>query len=44
MSEVVSWRPLTAEPRVHLRPFNMGFVVDKVALEQIFFQYGSFPL
>jgi hypothetical protein len=45
MAQAVSRRPLTAEARgsvpgqVHVR-----FVVDKVALEQVFIRVVSFPL
>jgi hypothetical protein len=39
MAQAVSRRPLTAEFRVHV-----AFVVDKMALVQVFPEYFGFPL
>jgi hypothetical protein len=36
MAQAVSRRPLTAEVRVHPRSVHVGFMVDKVALGQVF--------
>jgi hypothetical protein len=36
MAQVVSRRPLTAEARVSARVSPYGFVVDKVAMGQVF--------
>jgi hypothetical protein len=41
MAQVVSRRPLTAEARVHTR---VGFVVDKVALGQVYLRIFRFLL
>jgi hypothetical protein len=40
MAQEVSLRPLTAEARVRDR---VGFMVDKVALGQVFFRVLRFP-
>jgi hypothetical protein len=39
---VSRWLP-TAATRVRARVFQVGFVVDKVALGQVFSEYFSFP-
>jgi hypothetical protein len=39
---VTRWLPTTAA-RVHTRSGHVGFVVDKVALGQVFSEYFSFP-
>jgi hypothetical protein len=44
MAQVVSRRSLTAEARVRARAIHVGFVVDKVALEQVFSEFFGFPL
>jgi hypothetical protein len=36
MAQAVSRRPLTSEARVRSRSVHAGFVVDKVALGQVF--------
>jgi hypothetical protein len=43
IAEVVSrWLP-TAAARVRAQVWQVGFVVDKVASRQVFFEYFSFP-
>jgi hypothetical protein len=42
MSQAVSRRPFTAEAQVRSRFVHMGFVVDKVALGQVFLQVLQF--
>jgi hypothetical protein len=42
MAQVVSRRPLTAEARVCPGSIHVGFVVDKVALGQVFLQVLRF--
>jgi hypothetical protein len=43
IAEAVSrWLP-TAAVRVRARVWQVGFVVDKVALEQVFSEYFGFP-
>jgi hypothetical protein len=44
LAQVINRRPLTAEARVRARVVNVGFVVDKVALGQVFLQVLRFPL
>jgi hypothetical protein len=44
MAQVVSRRPLTAEARVRAESIHVGFVVDKLALGQIFLEFFGFPL
>jgi predicted glycosyl hydrolase (DUF1957 family) len=39
---VSRWLP-TASARVHTRSGHVGFVVDKVALGQVFSEYFGFP-
>jgi hypothetical protein len=39
---VIRWLP-TAAARVRVRAEHVGFVVDKVALGQVFFKYFGFP-
>jgi hypothetical protein len=39
---VSRWLP-TAATRVRARSFNVGFVVDRVALGQVFSEYFGFP-
>jgi hypothetical protein len=36
MAQAVSWRPLTVEAQVHAQVVHVEFVVDKVALGQVF--------
>jgi hypothetical protein len=43
MAQVVSRRPLTAEARVSAWSIHVGFVVDKVALGQVFLRVLPFP-
>jgi hypothetical protein len=43
MAQAVSRRPLTAEARVCPGSIDVGFVVDKLALGQIFLQVLRFP-
>jgi hypothetical protein len=38
IAQVVSRRPLTAEARVRAQLIHVGFLVDKVGLEQVFLQ------
>jgi hypothetical protein len=42
MAQVVSRRPLTAEARVRAGSIHVGFVVDKVALGQVFLRFLRF--
>jgi hypothetical protein len=35
MAYAVSCRPLNMDARIHPRPVHVGFVVDKVALDQL---------
>jgi hypothetical protein len=42
MAQVVSRRPLTAETRVRAGSIHVGFVVDKVALGQVFLRVLRF--
>jgi hypothetical protein len=42
MAQAVSRRPLTAESRVRARVNTCGFVVDKVALGQVFLRVLRF--
>jgi hypothetical protein len=44
MGQVVSRRPLTAEARLRARVNHVGFVVDKVALGQVFLRVLRFTL
>jgi hypothetical protein len=44
MSQAVIRRPLAAETRVRSRVLHVGFVVDKVALGQVFSEYFGFLL
>jgi hypothetical protein len=42
MAQVVSRRPLTAEARVRSRSIHVWFVVDKVALGEVFLRVIRF--
>jgi hypothetical protein len=42
MAQMVSHQPVTAEIQFHPRKVHMGFVVDKVVLERVFFQLLQF--
>jgi hypothetical protein len=42
MAQVVSRRPLTAKARVRARINHVGFVVDKMELEQVFLRVLRF--
>jgi hypothetical protein len=44
MAQAVSCRPLTAAARVRTQVNPVGFVVDKVALEQVFSKFFGFPV
>ena len=45
MVQAVTRRPLTAKAREHPSPVRVGFVVDKVALEQVFLRvHRLFPV
>jgi hypothetical protein len=44
MAQAVSCWPLTAEVRIRARVIHVGFIVDKVALGQVFLQVLRFPL
>jgi hypothetical protein len=44
MAQAVSCWPLTAEVRIRARVMHVGFIVDKVALGQVFLQVLRFPL
>jgi hypothetical protein len=43
ITEAVSRWLLTAEARVRARVWQVGFVVDKAASGQVFFEYFGFP-
>jgi hypothetical protein len=42
MAQVVSRRPVTAEARVRAGSIHVGFVVDKMALGQVFLRVRLF--
>jgi hypothetical protein len=44
LAQAVSRRPLTSEARVCVRSVHVGFMVDKVALRQIFYSYSVYPV
>ena len=44
MAQAISRRPLTAEAGVRYGSLNVVFVVDQVALGQVFSEYFDFPL
>jgi hypothetical protein len=44
VAQAVSHWPLTTEARVRARSVHMGFMVDKVTLGQVFYEFFGFRL